>query len=228
MYDLSFMVSKHCDLKCSFCMYSSGPDVHDLLDFKKLQPWLKTIKWDRINAIGIYGGEPALFMKENGEILDQVPQEVPRFVITNGTWSKDINNTIDFMCWAEKYALQVFVSGTDQHVPFQDRSVLERIAYLRPEMVQLKRPDTNILPMGYLFGQKVKCTVKCQTIDKPTRLAVQPDGSIIYQTCDGVYPRIGYINEPFSAIDRRITNYLKDGFGVVCPYYRDACQRKTQ
>lgn len=226
MYDLSFMVSKHCDLSCSFCMYSSGPKVNDLLDFQKLRSFLKTVRYGYINAFGIYGGEPWLFMKENSEILNYLPSHIPAFVITNGTWSKNIIDTTEFMLWAQKHDLQVFVSGTDQHIPFQDREMLARIASTN-DRVHLKPPDTQILPMGYLFGQKVKCTVKCERTDKPTRLAVQPDGSIIYQTCDGVYPKIGYINETFDMIDRRVTNYLKDGFGSVCPYYKEACQRKS-
>lgn len=228
MYDLSFMVSKHCDLSCSFCMYSSGPNVHDTLDFQKLRSFLKTVRYGYINAFGLYGGEPWLFMKENNVILENLPTHIPKFVITNGTWSKNIVDTTAFITWAERWNLQVFVSGTDQHVPFQDREMLERVAALQPERIHLKKPDTQILPMGYLLGKGlVKCTVKCETTDKPTRLAVQPDGSIIYQTCDGVYPKIGYLNETFDMIDRRVTLLLKDGFGNVCPYYKEACQRKS-
>lgn len=166
-------------------------------------------------------------MEENGWILDNVSRSMPRFIITNGTWSKNIVDTTKFMLWVEQHRLEVFVSGTDQHVSFQDRTMLEDLAARYPKIVHLKKADTQILPMGKLFGAPVKCTAKCMRQDVPTRLAVQPDGSIIYQTCDGVYPVIGSLNDSFSAVMTRVEHYIKHGFGDVCPYYEGACQRKS-
>lgn len=228
LYDLSFMYSKHCDLSCSFCMYSSGPQVHDKLDLNRFHGWMKGVRWDRINAIGIYGGEPSLFLPENADILEHCNSRVPKFIITNGTWSKNLIDTTNFMIWCQKHYVQCFVSGTDQHVPFQDREVLENLARDYPKTIQLKKPDTSILPMGNLLGAPVRCTVKCMTSKyiAPARIAIQPDGSIIFQTCNGVYPVIGSMDDSFDEIDRKVSRYLNEGFSEVCPHYEDACRRK--
>ncbi len=85
MYDMSFMVSKHCDLKCTFCMYSSGPNVIDLIDMQQFHTWMKTVRWGFINSVGMYGGEPTLFLAEYEHILNNCNQTVPKFMITNGT-----------------------------------------------------------------------------------------------------------------------------------------------
>jgi len=221
LYDLSFMYSKHCDLACTFCMYSSNPQVHDRLNIQHLRRWLKTLRWSWINAIGIYGGEPTLFLDENRVILDLCNGSVPRFMITNGTWSQNIIDTTRVMLWAQNYHVKIFVSGTDQHVPFQNRAMLEMLARDYPTQVRLKGPDTQILPMGNLLGAPVRCTEKCMRarLQAPTRIAIQPDGTIIYQTCDGVYPVIGSIEESFDILNLRIREMQWRGFKEVCPYY---------
>jgi hypothetical protein len=229
MFDLSFMYSKQCDLSCSFCMYSSGPQVYDRMDLQKFRSWMKTVRWGLINGIGIYGGEPSLFLKENSIILEHT-NSVPRFCITNGTWSKSPVSTAAFMLWALGWKVQVFVSGTDQHVAFQDRAMLEYLSHTYPTMVRLKAPDTQILPMGRLIGEQVKCTVKCMRprYIAPTRIAVQPDGTIIYQSCDGVYPVIGsWDTDTFDDIVKKVDEYTQQGFRAVCPYYEERCRIKS-
>lgn len=229
MFDLSFIYSKQCDLSCSFCMYSSGPQVYDCMDLQKHRSWMKTVRWSMINGIGIYGGEPSLFLKENSIILDRTNARVPRFCITNGTWSKDVVSTAVFMLWAFKYTVQVFVSGTDQHRAFQDPAMLEYLSNAYPTMVRLKAPDTQIFPMGRLAGEQVRCTVKCMRprYIAPTRIAVQPDGTIIYQSCDGVYPVIGsWDTDTFDDIVKKVDEYTQQGFREVCPYYEERCQAK--
>lgn len=230
MFDLSFMYSKQCDLSCTFCMYSSGPEVNDRLDLKQLHSWMKTVRWGFINGIGIYGGEPSLFLKENSIILDHTNSSVPRFTITNGTWSKDPVSTAAFMLWALKYTVQVFVSGTDQHRAFQNPEMLRYLSESYPTLVRLKAPDTKILPMGRLIGEEVKCSLKCMIprVIAPTRIAVQPDGTIIYQSCDGVYPVIGsWYQDSFDDIAKKVDKYTQLGFRDVCPYYEERCQAKN-
>lgn len=237
-YDISFMYSKHCDLACTFCMYASSPDVHDALDLSQLKWWLKTLRYHRVNSFGFYGGEPWLFMREYDWIIQMLPQAyngpdyrlipaIPLFVITNGTWSKNPVTTLEFLDWAGNHNMKVFVSGTDQHVRFQDRKVLEMVARAHPDWIVLKKPDTTILPMGNLLGKPVSCTVRCQEKKRPARIAIQPDGTIIFQSCDGVYPVVGTIKEDFNNVDGRIQRMIYDeGFSRVCPYYKEAHETK--
>lgn len=95
--------------------------------------------------------------------------------------------------------------------------------------LHLKEADKNLLPMGNLLGKaSVKCTVRCTNERSfPLRIAVEPSGNIIFQSCDGVYPSIGSISDPFPMIDARIGKYLKEGFKEVCPYYEEACHNKS-
>jgi molybdenum cofactor biosynthesis enzyme MoaA len=49
--DLSFMVSKFCDLRCTFCMYSSGPEVEDHVDMAALRRFIATVDHQKIVSV---------------------------------------------------------------------------------------------------------------------------------------------------------------------------------
>src|SRR5208282_2307253 len=159
LYDISFIVSFRCDLACTFCMYSSNPDVVGELDPAVAQRFISTIDLDRVNAFGLYGGEPALFIPQNTAILRMLPKNKPKFVITNGTWSRSPKLTQEFMDWANEWGLRVFVSSTPQHQRAQDRAVLFVLA--AADRITLKPAETNFIPMGQLARPGAKCTRVC-------------------------------------------------------------------
>jgi hypothetical protein len=226
MYDLSFMYTKRCDLTCPFCMYNSGPDVNDRLDLQALRNWLTTVDMSRIASFGAYGGEPAVDLWGWSRIFDMLPEGKPRFVITNGTWSTDEERMKEFLTFCARYGLYVVVSGTAFHRRFQNRAVLEDLQRQQPEAIRLKPLEEKFYPMGRLEGlTQFTCSVKCMSWEKALRIAVQPDGTVLFQNCDGVFPVVGSITEAFSVLDSQIQLLRADGFSFVCPYYEEAqCQ----
>lgn len=217
LFDLSFMYSKHCDLECLFCMYDSSPQVHDKLDLTELKQFIRTIDFNLINSCGFYGGEPSLFMKENTKIMDMLPLRfnIPKFVITNGTWSKSLEATQDFLQWMLDHKLTVYISQTTWHKQFQDAESLAFLSKMSKHFI-LKESDTQMLSMGRLARQNPSCFERCQWDQRPTRIAVQPDGSIIFQTCDGVYPVIGHMRDGFDFIHERVLQEKRMSFMKTC------------
>lgn len=220
-YDLSFIYTKRCNLQCSFCMYDSGPDNTQTLDIEQLAQWLGTVDMSRIASFGVCGGEPSIAMAGFGACLDLVQHlEKPHFVITNGTWSLHDQDTVDFLSWCVKYHMHIIVIGTLEHRKYQDREVLEGLAKQWPAAFHLKPEAENYHAMGRLAGKMpIQCNRKCMSWNRALRIAVQPDGSIIYQNCEGVYPVIGNIREPFRKLDTRVQQLRKDGFSRVCSHY---------
>ncbi len=214
-YDLSFMYSKHCDLACPFCMYNSSPNVDDAVDLDELLQFITTIDFSMINSFGFYGGEPSLFIEENSKIMDLLPQSIPKFVITNGTWSHRVRKTTDFLLWCGKYHLKVFISQTPYHRGFQNERIIQKVAR-NYDFINLKEPDTKMIPMGRLRKPIIKCTSQCSWDTRPTRIAVQPDGSIIFQTCDGSYPVVGHIREGFDRVRYRVVQEVEWKFPELC------------
>ncbi len=201
LYDISFIVSFRCDLACTFCMYASGPDVAGELDPAVAQRFIDTIDFNCVNAFGLYGGEPALFIPQNTAILRMLSNK-PKFVITNGTWSQTAERTQEFMGWVDKWGLRVFVSSTAQHQRAQNRTVL--LALAEANRIILKPAETHFIPMGRLARPDAPCTRLCDRDDKPTRIALQPDGMVMFQNCDGDYPAIGAAIEGFPTIATRL------------------------
>ena len=80
----------------------------------------------------------------------------------------------------------------------------------------------DFIPMGKLGHLQVNCTQLCMRHERPTRIAVQPDGSVIFQNCDGRYPQVGWADEGFPAIRARVEELYLSGFASVCPFYRQA------
>jgi hypothetical protein len=220
MYDLSFIYSKRCDLRCPFCMYSSGPEVTGTLDLVKLERWLETVDMSRIASFGFYGGEVSIELPGNSRILRMLPPEKPRFVITNGSWSMGEYQTEKFLEWCAEHHMFIVVSGTPEHRKHQNRKVLEALKEEQPDAIRLKPLEEEFHPMGRLEGAfPVACTNKCMSWKRALRVAVQPDGTIIFQNCDGVYPTVGTIAQDFKTLDQRVQAMRGYGFGTVCSHY---------
>jgi hypothetical protein len=178
---------------------------------------------DGAESFGVYGGEPGVDLKGFGSCLvlaERCVAERPRFVITNGSWSADPVRTWDFMEWCGQHRLFVVVSGTPHHRKTQDRDVLEDLLLRNPNAMRLKPEEENYHAMGRLEGKLAfSCSTKCMSWDRALRLAVQPDGTIIFQNCDGVYPIVGTIREDFQVINARVQKLRADGFASVCSHY---------
>jgi len=202
-------------------MYSSGPDVAENLDIKQLAVWLGTVEMDRIAIFGVYGGEPSIDLDGFGWCMDLVVHlDKPHFVITNGSWSLSRSGTAEFLTWCAKYCMHIVVSGTPEHREYQDREILEGLAAQYPDVFRLKPEQENFHPMGRLAGKMpFSCSRKCMTWNRALRIAVQPDGTIIFQNCDGEYPVVGSIREPFSVLDERVQAARRDGFDEVCNHF---------
>lgn len=220
-YDLSFIYSKQCNLSCSFCMYEGGPSKTEVLDIERLACWLGTVDMNRIASFGVYGGEPSINLAGFGACLDLVAHlGKPHFVITNGSWSLTKSGTAEFLSWCSKYRMHVVVSGTPEHREYQDRQVLEAWAEQYPNAFRLKPTEENFHAMGRLADKMpFSCSRKCMAWKRALRIGVQPDGTIIYQNCDGAYPVVGTIQEDFAEMDERVQRCRREGFHCVCPHY---------
>ena len=216
------MVTRQCDLECPFCMYDSSPRIHDRLDPGLARSFIGSLDMERINSFGFYGGEPAVALAEFGEVAIMLPFQTPRFVITNGAWSRDEAKTQEFLAWARQHRMQVHVSSTAYHMKFQDRPRLEALAD-EHDWVTLKPGERkgDFIPMGKLGHLPVNCSQLCVRHERPTRLAVQPDGSVLFQNCDGRYPTVGHASEGFGAIRERVEALYAGGFAPVCPFFKE-------
>ena len=200
--DFSIMPTLECNLECSFCMYDCSSDTKLQIDFVKLEKFLPTIPEKAVNSWGLYGGEPSINIPLYERVLDLLPKEVPKFVITNGTWTKPFDD--QFSRFVSKYNLHCYISSTPEHLIFQDTYVLKVLESF--DEYTIKHDDTKerMLPMGRNRTEKWDCTTKCLWNKKPLRFAVRPSGDIIFQSCDGIYPVVGNIDNPFN-----LSEYLK-------------------
>ena len=196
--DFSFMPSLQCDLSCAHCMYDSSPFNTAELDFDKAEAFAATMDWGLINACGFYGGEPGIKLNLYEKFMGLVPTDTPKFTITDGTWSRTRYRTDQFVEWSHRNSLQVFVSSTPYHAPHQDVDVLRRVCD-EQDTFTLKEDDT-IIPMGRMATEKWSCSFRCDWDKRPKRFALRPGGSIIFQTCDGVYPVVGSYNDSFEIL----------------------------
>jgi hypothetical protein len=205
-------------------MYSSGPELTETIDLYALGAWLETVDPNKIASFGIYGGEPSIETRGFGRCLILARKAIgpkPCFVITNGSWSTDPKKTEDFLFFCGQHHLHVVISGTPEHRKFQDRPALEQVVSTQPDAFRLKPLEENFHAMGRLEGKmKFSCSTKCMSWKRAVRIAVQPDGTIIYQNCDGVYPVVGNLKEDFNLIDERIQAMRSIGFDSVCPHFK--------
>jgi len=197
--DFSIMPSLQCNLQCSFCMYDAGPDNTLELDYDKTAAFLSTFDWDLISQFGFYGGEPFMDLPLYQKFIDLVPKGIPRFIISNGTWSRDYNDMTAFVEFLCKNRFYLIVSGTEEHTPYQNRKVLELLSKNRGSAMRIKGADV-IHAMGRASGLVNTCEGFCQLDDRPMRLAIHPSGNVIFQNCHGEYPVVQSIDEPFEDI----------------------------
>ena len=203
--DFSIMPSFHCNLRCWFCMYDASPDNHMELDFDKTKAFLERFDWSMINAFGFYGGEPYIEMPLYNKFIALIPENIQRFVITNGTWSINFEETQTFLHWCNKNRFHVIVSGTPEHITYQNRLFLKNLEEEFHGSLELK-PADEIHAQGRASkfdGVQHDCKFTCQRTDRNIRLGLKPDGNIVYQNCHGEYHIIQTYNEPFAGILER-------------------------
>lgn len=190
----SFLPSLRCNNSCSFCMYGSSPSNNTTLDFQKVSNWMKTVEWDKVIGWGLYGGEPFVDLPLYQRFYELLPNGLPKFVITNGTWSLSDNDTKEFLGWcAGKF--HVIISGTREHRQHQAVDFIKALVKEFDGAITYKEEDEEMHPMGRLARPDWKCSTKCIWHEQVTRLGLFPPGYIILQNCDGVYPVIGHIDD---------------------------------
>ena len=208
--DLSFMASLECDLKCLHCMYWSSPKNKVQLDYDKVCRWVETINWRDIHACGFYGGEPSILPELYQQYMDLVPVVIPKFMITDGTWSKSREKTESLVAMAHRNNLQVFISQTPYHLPYQDQAELDTLVMTYPGRFFLKGND-KIISMGRARNfTPGGCTGICAEWIKPYRIALHPTLGIIFQSCDGSYPVLQGLDRPFSEVKQNIYRVIEN------------------
>ena len=216
--DLSLIPTHECNLRCWFCMYNSSPDNKNRLNYELTKKFFKTVDWNKINSIGFYGGEISINMELYQNFIDIIPKNIPKFTITNGSWSRNILETLRFLIFIDKNKLRTKVSNTIEHRKYQNTGFLKNLESKMNGDLFIKINDDilgKLLPMGRLINKKKECTMKCQNISKSVfpqdveayRMALEPDGNIILQSCDGRYPIIGNYNNSFSEIIQNLISF---------------------
>lgn len=158
--DFSIMPSLKCDLCCHFCMYNAGPENISDLDYDKTKKFLSTWDWDMINSVGFYGGEPMINLDMYQKFMDLIPNNIQKWVITNGTWSTNAFRISEVLNFIKKNELFVVVSGTDCHKIHQSRRVLKMLDN-ETSVFRLKGPD-KLYPMGRnLLNTRLSDIDKC-------------------------------------------------------------------
>ena len=196
--DLSIMPSLKCNLRCGFCMYACSKKQRTAeLNLIKLDSFLGTVDSSKISNVGFYGGEPSISEFLYQIYIDCVQPSIPRFIITNGSWSRDPTKTFKFLAFCQKNHLKIFVSSMKNHKRHQDRRLLKKLVSYNS--IVLKEPD-EIHPMGRAKKKHWTCTCKCLWHEQPIRMAIFPTGDILFQNCDGVYPVIGNISQSFQEV----------------------------
>ncbi len=198
MFDLSFIPSYKCNLKCWFCMYDCSPSNKEKLDIEKAKNFITDIDLSKINQFGFYGGEISIDLPLYQKFINIIPKNIPKFTITNGSWSRSTKNTNIFLDFISKNNIYTKVSSTNEHKKFQNQEVLIEVVNKRKykDIIKIKENDdtkTKLLPMGRLSNQGFSCSLKCTKIpsDQPFRIALEPSGNIMFQNCDGIYPIVG-------------------------------------
>lgn len=210
--DFSIMPSFRCNLECWFCMYNCSPDITHELDYEKTKLFFAQFDWSIINAFGFYGGEPSISMPLYDKFIALVPQNIPKFVITNGHWSNYTGATSEFLKWCAFHQLYIIVSSTTEHIKYQWRSFLENLAKEFPGVMELKEPD-EIHAQGRARGKPGvinDCKISCQRTDRNIRLGLKPDGNIVFQNCHGEYHVIQTYEQPFDGILERTKKIVEE------------------
>lgn len=200
LIDLSIMPSLYCNLNCPFCMYEAGPANHRALDINSLSRFLGTVDYNMINAVGFFGGEISCRMKQYEEYIKLIPKKVTKFTITNGSWSTGSETLIrEFIGFVKRHKIITFISRNPHQKKFQNQNLIFELLVREPEYFFLKHGDA-ILPMGRAKGMKHECIKSCREYKVPMRLTIKPSGRILFGNCDGVYPEVGFLGQPFSKV----------------------------
>lgn len=204
LIDLSIMPWLTCDLKCPHCQYNASPEQQGDLHPGELYKFLHTIDWSDINSIGFYGGEIFLALDQFKRYIDLIKKSQlnkgikkhklkPMWVISNGTFSTAQSHFSNVVAFVHLHDLKVFISTTPYHKKHQHPRInsLTNIS----NNFSFKKDDTKsrLLPMGRNATEDWYCTRRCQREEATERLAIMPNGDVIYQKCDGIYPVIGSI-----------------------------------
>jgi hypothetical protein len=187
-------------------MYDASPDNHMTLDFEKTKVFLNQFDWSMINAFGFYGGEPSIEMSLYDKFIKLVPENIQKFVITNGTWSKSEIDTLNFIKWCVKHQFHVIVSGTPEHQLHQARQFLEAYAPETNGALELK-PADEIHAQGRAKvypNIQSDCKMACQRTDRNIRLGLKPNGDVVFQNCHGEYHIVQTYNDPFAGIIEKV------------------------
>jgi len=78
-------------------------------------------------------------------------------------------------------------------------------------LIWLKENDDiadGLHPMGRLSHMPFSCSFRCLKI-RPFRIALRPDGKVIFQCCDGVYPVVGDYTSTLDNIEWSIRNIIQ-------------------
>lgn len=194
-------------------MYCAGPDMDIQLNLDDAKHFVDTVDWDKICGWGFYGGEPSIDIELYQQFYELLPLPnkvsdfVPKFIITNGSWSKSEYDTGRFLRWCrDKFDIYIS-SGTDEHRAQQDPDVIRTLS--QHEGIHVRYEDEELIPMGRNFKSSMKfqspCTEKCLWHKQPVRLGLFPTGDVVLQNCDGAYPVVSHIKEGFTvAFDRAV------------------------
>ena len=204
LIDLSIMPWLQCDLECPHCMYDAGPENYtSWMSTRMLGEFLRTVNWNDINSVGFYGGEMFLDLKGFSQYIKKVvsaqeyagikPRKMkPMWCISNGTFSQSNSLFSNVIRFAHIHKLRVYISTT----PYQKAHQHPRItsAVSNTSNFRFKKDDTKgrLLPMGRNYVEDWYCTRRCMRLERD-RLAIKPNGDVIYQKCDGIYPTIASI-----------------------------------
>jgi hypothetical protein len=195
-------------------MYNCSPENHQELDLRHTRKFLAQFDWSQINAFGFYGGEPSIDMPLYDRFIALVPKGIAKFVITNGTWSTDLEACTGFLGWCTRHQFHVIVSSTPEHIKHQNRALLEELARESGDGLELKLPD-EIHAQGRakgIPGVVNDCKMSCQRTDRNIRLGLKPNGDIIFQNCHGEYLIVQTYADPFatllSSTQRIVSNCL--------------------
>lgn len=216
--DLSIIPTFECNLKCSFCMYEGSPTNTQKLDKENFIRFIHTIDWTKIGSLGFYGGEPSINTQLYLWYILRIPATIPKFVISNGTWSQSIVKSFNFITWAEENGLKIYVSSNNEQKICQNKTILDLMQ--NEGLIIIKKSDETFYPMGRNFNPHFKCShPKCKTDLKIHRIAIFPDSTIRYQSCNGIYPILGTTNNSMDEILMSIKTK------IPCKY--DNCDRKN-
>lgn len=198
-------------------MYECSPENIERLNYDLTKEFSRTIDWSRISSFGFYGGEISVDLPLYQKFVDLVPKYIPKFTITNGSWSRDTFLTKEFLNFIYKNRLKTKISCTPEHKKFQDTKLIKEVETITHGDVFVKTNDDTkgkLLSMGRLKDRKVECTMKCRSLSIPIngnepvyRMALEPNGNIILQSCDGRYPVIGNYHKTFMNIINEFNSF---------------------